>query len=246
MHENIHSTIQIMRHKFQVKLVTYSGSVFLALAETASVAEATMLNVVFGGNSYADTGAAPDTGAYWNRVVGDWVSPVNATGLTYSDGTTPASGVTITSSASVGSYANGPGLTGSRIFNIFPSPYSGVTAPFDLTISGLNSSKSYDLYCYGSWPGYATEYSVGAKSDYALGDLSGPPYVHNDHYALLQGLKPVGGEITLHLDYYGNGTAPVIGALQLGQAAVPEPSTWLAGILTGLPMLGMSLRRIGK
>jgi hypothetical protein len=210
-----------------------------------------VLNVEFGppGIHYSGTAAAPDTGTLWNYAVIPGFpgsATLNGSGLLYSDGTA-ATGISITSSAALSSYSDGQGKDSgfleSRIFTIAGpngGPGAGYTNPFDLIISGLDPTKTYDLYAYGSNPfppnyplNYSTMYSVGAASDYALGVENAPPFTHNNSYGLLTGLTAGSGTLTLHLDHYNGSTAAVISGLQLvsGLSVVPEPA--------GLTLLGI-------
>lgn len=227
----------------------------LALAVSPSVYGGQVLNVEFGppGIDYSGLGAAPDTGTVWNYAVVPGTTYYNLTGaildisnLRYSDGTA-ASGITITSSTSVASWIEGPGLLGSRIYtqhgpNENPSnpnggPRSGYGYPFSLTISGLNPNQTYDLYCYGSNPGYATTYTVGTTSDYAYGYSGEFPFTQHINYGLLTGLTPTNGNGTLviNLTTYGSSTLPDISALQL----LPEPSVSRIPEPASLTLLGI-------
>ena len=110
--------------------------------------------------------------------------------------------------------------------------------------SGHLRQQAYTLYLYGSYPDYATTYTVDGQSDYAYGVFSGPAFVHNTHYALLQGLTPTAGTLTIHLDHYGTSKAATISGLQL-VTPVPEPSTCVAGGVLLIAFGISSFRRIG-
>ena len=205
--------VNLMTTRLSTKAMTSCISA-LALSLSLTMVQGSILNVSFR-DGYSGTGAASDTGTFWNQVGGDGLNPVNATGFKYSDGVTPASSITLSSSVIVSSWSNGSLLTESRIFNSLPNPGAGETDPFNLVISGLDNTKAYTLYLYGSYPDYATTYTVDGQSDYAYGEFSGPAFVHNTHYALLEGLTPTAGTLTIHLDHYGTSKAATISGLQL-------------------------------
>ena len=213
---------------------------------------AAVLNVQFGpaGIDYTGTAAAPDTGTIWNYVTaplaGGSSQSLNASGFDYSDGS-PASGITISSSVPVWSWNEGSysGLTDNRVFNTIPSPFTGQTYPFSLTISGLDNSLTYNLYCYASNPSYATTYTVGSTSGSAYGQLGDSnPFQATTDYALLSDLTPIAGAITIELSHFDLGTAAVIGGLQL--ETVPEPSTLIVWSLLGTIGLGLGWWRKRK
>jgi hypothetical protein len=94
------------------------------------------------------------------------------------------------------------------------------------------------LYAYGSSTIFSTLYTVGSTSDYAYGTFGdSAPFTQHTDYALLTGLTTSSGTLTIGLNYYGTGTAPVISALQLvsESTVTPVPSTLvMSSILLGV------------
>jgi hypothetical protein len=218
------------------------------LAISHSASGGSVLNVEFGepGIGYSGLGAAPDAGTVWNYVTAPnfFSGPgvlLDATGLSYSDGTA-ATGITITTTVAVSSYSNGSGLTDNRIFTTGGDPAANITNPFSLTISGLDPTKTYDLYAFGSGSNLATTYTVGSTSDYAYGQLGDVyPFTLHTDYGLLSGLNASTGTLTINLSSYGTSQASVFGAFQLVSAnAVPEPSTFVSATI-GIAIAGVTV-----
>jgi PEP-CTERM motif len=212
-----------------------------ALVVSRSASGGSVLNVEFGqpGIDYTGLGAAPGTGTVWNYITAPnyFSGPgilLDSTGLSYSDGTA-ATGITITTTVAVSSYSNGPGLTDNRLFTTGGDPPADVTNPFSLTISGLDPTKTYELYAFGSGSNLSTTYTVGSTSDYAYGQLGDiyPFTLHRD-YGLLTGLTAPSGTLTINLSPYGSSQASVFGAFQLATASsVPEPASITLALFGG-------------
>jgi hypothetical protein len=95
---------------------------------------------------------------------------------------------------------------------------------------------------------YASTYTVGSSTDYALGYTNSTPFVYHNNYALLTSLSSINGIIDIDVDRYTGSIAAVIGGFQLVEnvAPVPEPGTMM---LLGIGMLGMAVygkRRMNK
>lgn len=229
-----------MKKSYMVCLAT----VLVVVGSAGIDVSASTLNVDFGTLSssvYSGVGAANDTGTKWNAL-----SFTGGSGLWYSDGSTLADGISISTTAN-GAFSNynpsaNAALIGDRIFR--QMGYD----PFTVTISGLNNSSLYDLYLYGSYPTYGSKFSVGTVSDYAYGKYSDTPlFTLHENYGLLQTLSPVDGKIEIGVSRYLTSAAAVIGGLQLQENIpanpVPEPATMLL-FGTGLSALaGIRLRR---
>lgn len=222
-----------MKKKLLSGLVT--GLLIFGMAAMANATPVT-LNVDFGSLSwpYIGLGAAPDlaTSTTWNCL--DFHGGSN---LLYSDGT-QAHGISVFTTASQGWTDGGNALVGDRIF------VAGSWTQFTVTISGLNDGTNFDLYAYGSNPLYASTYTVGAISDYAIGNNNGYPFVHHDNYALLSQTSPINGEIMINVDRYQGSRAAVIGGFQLQSSnPVPIPATVL---LFGTGVLGLAGTRLRR
>ncbi|OGR01082.1 MAG: hypothetical protein A2511_00460 [Deltaproteobacteria bacterium RIFOXYD12_FULL_50_9] len=209
----------------------------LILAGSVGIASATpiALNVDFGSTDqlriYDGIGAAPSSGTTWNGIM--FSSGTNL--LKYSDGSS-ATGISIASTASQAYSDGGNALLGDRVF------VTGSWGPFDVTISGLNSGSTYDLYVYGSNTIYASTYTVGAISDYALGGQN-LPFVYHNNYGLLEGLNATNGQIHIDVARYSGSAAAVIGGFQLIEYPVPEPATML---LLGMGIAGLAGFRLRR
>jgi len=203
-----------MKKKLLVGLAT--GLLMLGVGRMATAA--LTVNVAFGTSSYSGIGAAPDAGTVWNGL-----SYNGGSNLLNSNGT--ATGISVGTTASEAFSDGGTSLMDNRIF------VTGSWGPFDVTISGLNNSSTYNLYVYGSNPIYASTYTVGSTSDYSLGVENNAPYLYHTNYALLTGLDPTNGEIDIRVDRYLGSEAAVISGFQLVQTtptSIPD-AAWLLG-----------------
>ncbi|MGC8541285.1 MAG: hypothetical protein ACP5QA_11720 [Phycisphaerae bacterium] len=204
-----------------------------------------------GGGKYTGTGAAPDTGTYWNQVVytGPYAlknSAGAATNVTYSD---------TTNSSYSGTSNNTP--SNNPLLNNYIYVHNG-TANF--TLGGLTAGDRYDLYLYGT-NGQPTSPNAAQPSTFTIGATSlattagtssatatsiptsdeGISYVEftnlapvfnatNNDYEINGAWKNVPG-----VSYNGYG---VFNGLQLVSVAVPE-STPL--VLMTVGVLGMTI-----
>lgn len=217
----------------------------LFLAGAIGIASATTINVDFGNsgtNIYSGTGVAADLGTQWNGLDFD-----GGTNLMDSFGV--ATGIGVTTGASRAWDDGGNALLSDRIF------VAGTWDDFNVDLSGLNDLSTYDLYLYGSNAAFASTYTSGGVSDYALG-VQTNPWVLNDNYALLSNLSSASGLLSFNVDRYGsNSGAAVIGGFQLVETAfvpesttstpVPEPTTMLlfGTGLAGLATVGRRRRK---
>jgi hypothetical protein len=187
---------------------------------------------------YSSTGPAPDTGTVWNDfsislpATGDdgtqsIAHPVTFSNLSASDGSATAIDVTLTSgfyrsfnSTAAASSNDQDALQNERVFS--RNSNTGI-----ITISGLDSSLTYDLYFIAS--SFNTTFNVGAATASALGTINTVDgtlvWTAGGHYASLAGISPnISGEIAIGVT--GNGQANgAIAGMQV--VAIPEPSSML-------------------
>jgi hypothetical protein len=211
---------------------------FFLFAIVAMANAAPTLNVDFGyaGDfKYNGLGAAPDspTSITWNHL--DFYG---GNSLLYSDGTS-AKGIGVSTMASQ-SFSDGDyALVGDRIFVV------NSWDKFTVTVSGLNDGLKYNLYAYGSHPSYASTYTVGTISDYALGKKNDYPFLYHDNYALLSQISPTDGKIVINVDRYPGSSAAVIGGFQLQATPVPIPPSILLLAPGLLGLIGFKRKYLG-
>jgi hypothetical protein len=224
-------------------------SALIALFAVAMPAQAQTVNLNFNSVDaiYTGTGAAPDTGTYWNSV--QWARNSGfpssgygqtASSLLESDGHT-------SSSITVSLYdAGGYNPYNSANHAAFADPllsdefYGGGST---IAITGLTPGGNYDLYLYSENGGHNsdnTTFTFGTSLtavNNATGDLAFTPGVNYVEFALT---ADGSGDITGSY----SGIAPGIDGLQIEAVAAPEPSTY-ALVALGAGMLMLRLRRKG-
>ncbi|BDS06082.1 hypothetical protein NT6N_11220 [Oceaniferula spumae] len=197
---------------------------------------------------YSGTGPATDAGTSWNDfqvqlsttgqtvAAGQSFSGINGGNtLIASDGVTDSGfNVALTSGffrAFNGGTSGGTGdLLGDRVFS-----NGNNNAIF--TLSGLNSTKTYDLYLIQG--NYDVTFISGANSVVATGSSSAT-FESGVNFGLLSGLTPdASGNLSVTIDPTPDNQFGVIAGLQIVE--VPEPS---AAVLLGLASLaGLTRRR---
>ena len=153
-----------------------------------------------------------------------------------------SAGVSAVATASYGT--NRTGLGGDQQYATVT--YTSGNAPGSLTISGLDSSKSYHIqYGFqdgrnGSYPYHVTATLTLSDTTNATTDLSIGASGTSDDYALI--LATVSGTTSLKLDLPTstfNGVGSIFNAFSVHET-IPEPS---AALLGGMGLLGMLTRR---
>lgn len=140
------------------------GSSFAMLAASAAVAVAVacsavgtarasmVVNVELGGGNYNGTGAAPDTGTYWNQYTGSWLTLDNSAGTATNVSFINSGGANYTVSSS----------------NALLGHYLYVNSSTEgFTLKGLTAGGTYDLYLYsanGSTSSQPATFTIGATS----------------------------------------------------------------------------------
>lgn len=221
---------------------------FLSLATAylaaTSESEATVINVDIQGNNSGDTPVANYTGANANGPIASdntW-NYFTTSGVPDAGDSLTVSGVTFTFGTgwfSSYSFAGNPNnLQSDRAFT------TGSAATF--TISGLDTTKDYNLALIGAPTGYNTDFTIGgdtktasAATDAGPDDNGALTFTEGVTHVLFSGLDGSSGSITFTTANGGAG-AGVLAGLQLQAVAVPEPSS-LA--LLGLGSLGLLLHR---
>jgi hypothetical protein len=209
--------------------------VFLGLATTSF---ADTINIDFGGATsviYSNTAVAPDTGTHWNSGNGlENTKTKTFSNLLASDGTTAATGVsiTITNVSSYDTTNDGhPATLKPTLMNdyCYSSLAGGGTGPTTFSINGLTSGGQYDLYLYSQNGGYGngvTTFTIGEAAKVATNAGNISSFIAGTNYVLYSGLTATGG--TISGTFSGTGG---FNGFQL--TSVPEPST-LVLFATGL------------
>jgi hypothetical protein len=207
-----------------------------------------------GGVTYTGTGAAPDSGTFWNGFVDPATSVTN---LKASDGTTTTTVGFSFANASNIHYIGGVSNTAPDL--LFDYLYESnrniganldVPSPVTFSISGLTPGGEYDLYLYAINGGAAlinTAFTIGATTQYVTYDSQpfnngGPSgFVAGQNYTLFSdlaanGLGVISGSFSsADQDNYG-----VLNGFQIVQL-VPEPGSIM--LFAGAGILGLCRRR---
>ena len=208
-----------------------AGAFALGLTALAGTAQSAVINVDVSDlvSAYSGTGAAPDSGTYWN------IAPtINSTysNLIASDGTT-VTPIDVTFSGWMGEFAWSGSLP---INDRFYGPQAGTAF---VTIAGLTPGVTYELYAYASF--WDATYAVGTTSGFADPTSDALPWVEGNQYVRLAGLHsdPL-GTMTMTVTAADGNSWTNIGALQIVE--VPEPAS-LALVGLGLLAVGAAGRR---
>jgi hypothetical protein len=224
-------------------LNTALAGALLAISCLYNVANASIINIDMATQAgiYNGTGAASDTGTFWNDA-----GVVNGTyqNLLQSDGVTVTNvGLQLRGWGGTYNYSGANKLTYDRFYG----PYTGYAY---VDINGLSANTYYDIYAYASY--WNSQYSVdGAAPATATGNSLTTAWVEGDQYVKLTGLADQMGDLTLTVYAGGGSEWTTIAGLQISESgaasvaanAVPEPST-LAIFAIGL--MGLASRRFKK
>jgi hypothetical protein len=197
---------------------------------------------------YSGTGPAADAGTTWNdgQIALTGANSTVVPGTTFNDLTSSTGLATTIDIVLVSGFfrsfngtASTPGnvlsLQNDRVFANGAQTTGNVAV---LTVKGLTSTYTYDLYFINSG-GFSTRYTVGTTSVVASGATYDGTWTDGGEYATLSALSPSAGEISIAIQYSGAGTGiGAIAGLQLVEI-VPEPSSRLLvlGSLAGLSFL---------
>jgi hypothetical protein len=187
---------------------------------------------------YTGVGAAPDPGTYWNEMT----ALSFPSGLLYSDGVTPATGISLLATNQQTTAPIKPGTPAPGDIDLFDSMWqSAVGKTGVLTISGLstNPNTTYNVYVYSWNVQYRKATSINANGSASwvssTANNLGGSFVQDANYHEFAGLLAPSG--TIAIDYYFTGDCGYLNAFQLvSNTVVPEPST-LALLAAGLAAL---------
>jgi len=181
-------------------------AVFLILPTLSFATPAKTVNVNIGGTTYSGPGAASDTGTTWTTTLAPDPSgrdPGNPDlrSLPASDG----------SPTCMGMNHNYPysGTYGSPAISLFSSYLHNNNTPTLVTLSGLHSSSSYNLFFYGARPGLneTLTVTIGGVTKTMVTQGNTSSFVQGQNYVRFDAITPdVHGEVAVTL---GGGASTV-------------------------------------
>lgn len=216
-------------------------SLATAFLTAISASEAAVINVdIQGNNSEGSTAVANYTGASANGPIASdntW-NYFNTVGVPDAGDSLTASGVTFTFGTG---WTSSYSLAGDP--NNLQSDRAFTTGSATFTISGLDTTKDYNLALIGAPTGFNTDFTIAgdtktasAATDAGPDDNGALTFTEGVTHVVFSGLDGSTGSITFTTANGGSG-AGVLAGLQLQAVAVPEPSTVALLVLGSLGLL---------
>ncbi len=224
----------------------------VALSALTLSAMADTINVDFGPSDanpsgvYSGTAVAPDGGLYWNGVAAGVSFPAfNSVAFTSSalkDSNSNATGVTVTLQPTYHAGDGGDSVIAPALMHDYVFTQTD-GSPFEMSIDGLASGQSYDLYLYSGTGAQGTTFTVDGVSKNVTDPAGQTSFVQGSNYQLFSGVTATDGSISVTVAGY-NAKIGVLDGLQIvGTFAVPEPSACLMTLTCVFGLLAYAWRK---